>query len=105
MTYLNETILHLILGLQYTVPVFFSSKTPPWSPDSYLKIISNVNLNLLRYSNSKVFLHIIIVTDGVEGVCMDPRETGAILEAGGVGGPGPPGGGKGGQLASDSGGG
>ncbi len=36
---------------------------------------------------------------------MDPGETGAILEAGGVGGLGPPGGGKDGQLASDSGGG
>ncbi len=36
---------------------------------------------------------------------MDPGETGTILEAGGVGGPGPPGGGKGEQLASDSGGG
>jgi hypothetical protein len=36
---------------------------------------------------------------------MDPRGTGAFLEAGGDGGPGPPGGGKGGQLASDSGGG
>jgi hypothetical protein len=33
---------------------------------------------------------------------VDPGEVGAILE---VGGPGPPGGGKGGQLASDSGGG
>ncbi len=40
--------------------------------------------------------------DGVEGMCVDPGEKGAILEAGG---PGPPGGGKGRQLASDSGGG
>ncbi len=47
---------------------------------------------------------IIIVMDGVEGVCVDPGEMGAILEAGGVGGPGLPGGGTGGQLASDSGG-
>ncbi len=36
---------------------------------------------------------------------MDPGEMEAILEAGGVGGPRPPGGGKGGQLVSDSGGG
>jgi hypothetical protein len=36
---------------------------------------------------------------------VDPGEMGAISEAGGVGGPGPPGGGKGEQLASDSGGG
>ncbi len=43
-----------------------------------------------------------IVTDSTEGVCVDPGEMGAILEAGG---PGPPGGGKCGQLASDSGGG
>ncbi len=43
-----------------------------------------------------------VVTDGVEGVCVDPGEKEAILEAGG---PGPPGGEKGGQLASDSGGG
>ncbi len=43
--------------------------------------------------------------DGVGEVCINPGETGAILEAGGVGGPGPPGGGKGKQLASDSGGG
>jgi hypothetical protein len=45
------------------------------------------------------------VTDSVEGVCVDSGETGAILEARGVGGPGSPGGGKGKQLASDSGGG
>jgi hypothetical protein len=41
------------------------------------------------------------VTDSKEGVCVDPGEKGAILEAGG---PGPPGGGKGWQLASESGG-
>jgi hypothetical protein len=40
------------------------------------------------------------VTDGAEGVCVDPGEKGAILEAGE---PGPPGGGKGRQLTSDSG--
>jgi hypothetical protein len=40
------------------------------------------------------------VTDGAEEVCVDPGEMGAILGAGG-----PPGRGKGGQLASDSGGG
>ncbi len=34
---------------------------------------------------------------------MDPGEMEAILEAGGVRGPGLPGGGKGTQLASDSG--
>ncbi len=45
------------------------------------------------------------VTDNVEGMCVDPGEREAILEAGGVRGHGPPGGGKGGQLASDSGGG
>jgi hypothetical protein len=47
----------------------------------------------------------ISVTDGGEGICVDPGETGAILEAGGVGGPGPLGGGKDRQLVSDSGGG
>jgi hypothetical protein len=47
----------------------------------------------------------ITVTDGVEGVCADPGEMGAILEVGEGGGPGPLGGGKGGQLALDSGGG
>jgi hypothetical protein len=41
------------------------------------------------------------VTDSGEGVCVDPGEKGTILEAGG---PGPPRGGKGWQLASDSGG-
>jgi hypothetical protein len=40
--------------------------------------------------------------DGVDGVCVDSGEMGAIL---GAGGPGPPGGGKGRQLASNSGGG
>ncbi len=46
------------------------------------------------------------MTDGVEEVYVDPGEMGAILDgAGGVGGSGPPGGGKDGQLASDSGGG
>jgi hypothetical protein len=44
------------------------------------------------------------VTDGVEGMCVDPGEMEAILEAEGARGPGPPGGGKGRQLASDSGG-
>ncbi len=33
---------------------------------------------------------------------MDAGEKGAILETGGVEGPGPPGGGNDGQLASDS---
>jgi hypothetical protein len=42
------------------------------------------------------------VTDSVGGICVDPGEKGAIVEAGG---PDPPGGGKGGQLSSDSGGG
>jgi hypothetical protein len=42
------------------------------------------------------------VTDSGKGLCVDPGEKEAILEAGG---PGPPGEGKGGQLASDSGGG
>ncbi len=46
-----------------------------------------------------------IVTDSVGEMCVDPGEMGAILEAGGVGGPGLPGGGKGEQLALDSGGG
>ncbi len=36
---------------------------------------------------------------------MDPGENGAILDAGGVEGPGPLGGGNKGQLAPDSGGG
>ncbi len=43
--------------------------------------------------------------DSVEGVCVDPGEREAILRARGVKGPSLPGGGKGGQLASDSGGG
>ncbi len=34
--------------------------------------------------------------------CLDPGENGAILDAGGGGGPGPPGRGENGQLASDS---
>jgi hypothetical protein len=45
------------------------------------------------------------VTDGERGECVDPGENGAILGAGGDEGPGPPGRGKSGQLASDSGGG
>jgi hypothetical protein len=45
-----------------------------------------------------------IVTDGEKGVCLDPGEMGAILEAGEARGPGPPGEGKNEQLASDSGG-
>jgi hypothetical protein len=46
--------------------------------------------------------NIIFVTDGEEGVCVDPGEREAIL---GMGGPGPPEKGKGQQLAPDSGGG
>jgi hypothetical protein len=37
--------------------------------------------------------------DSGEVVCVDPRKKGGILEAGG---PGPPGGGKGWQLAPDT---
>jgi hypothetical protein len=44
--------------------------------------------------NSGQFEPVNSVTDGVEGMCVDPGETGAILEAGGVGGPGLPEGGK-----------
>ncbi len=44
-------------------------------------------------------LTVVLVTDNGEGVCVDPGEKGAILE---TRGPGPPGGGKGWQLASDS---
>ncbi len=51
------------------------------------------------------FLQFITVTDGGRGECVDPGENGAILEAGGVEGPGPPGAGKNGPLALDSGGG
>jgi hypothetical protein len=35
---------------------------------------------------------LVSVTDGVEGMCVDPGEREAILEAGRVRGPGPPGG-------------
>ncbi len=45
------------------------------------------------------------VTDGEREECVDPWDIGAILDAGGGGGPGPQGGEKNGQLASDSGGG
>jgi hypothetical protein len=45
------------------------------------------------------------VTDSEREEFVDPGKNGAILDAGGVEGPGPPGGGKNGQLASDSGGG
>jgi hypothetical protein len=44
----------------------------------------------------------ISVMDGEKGECVDPGENGAILGAGGDGGPGLPGGRKRGQLASDS---
>jgi hypothetical protein len=47
---------------------------------------------------------VIFVTDGVKGMCVDPGEMEAILKAGKARGPGPPGGEKGGQLPSDSGG-
>jgi hypothetical protein len=47
----------------------------------------------------------VTVTDGERGECMNPGENGAILDAGGGEGPGSPGGGQNGQLASDSGGG
>jgi hypothetical protein len=43
--------------------------------------------------------------DSERGSAWTLGETGTILDAGGVEGPGPPGGGKNGQLASDSGGG
>jgi hypothetical protein len=46
-----------------------------------------------------------IVTDRMEGMCVDLGEMGTTLQAGGVGGLGPPEGEKGGQLASDNGGG
>jgi hypothetical protein len=59
-----------------------------------------LRINALPFNQSECS-----VTDGVEGMCVDPGEMGAILEAGGARGTGPQGGGKGGQLASDSGGG
>jgi hypothetical protein len=40
--------------------------------------------------------------DGKREECVDPGEKGAVLETGEVEGPGPPGRGKNGQLASDS---
>ncbi len=49
----------------------------------------------------RINAQVVTVTDSGERVCVDPGEKGAILEAGG---PGPPGRGKGWQLASDSGG-
>jgi hypothetical protein len=52
--------------------------------------------------NDHNIIKITTVTDSVEEVCVDPGEKEALLDAGG---PGPPGGEKGGQLASDSGGG
>jgi hypothetical protein len=41
-------------------PVFFI-KNKPWSLDSYPKLVSNVNSNLLRYLNSKFILCVIPV--------------------------------------------
>ncbi len=55
--------------------------------------------SLLQLDNRSL---IIAVMDSERGECVDPGENGAILDAGGVEGPGPPGGGKNGQLASDS---
>ncbi len=67
---------------------------------------------LCSWKNTFVFVfisffcyHLPPVTDSERAVCVDPGENGAILDARGGGGPGPPGGGKIGQLASDSGGG
>jgi hypothetical protein len=60
---------------------------------------------LLHQAQVDVEVCIHIVTDSMEGMCVDPGEMGAALQAGGVRGPGPPEGEKGGQLASDSGGG
>ncbi len=54
-------------------------------------------LSAIIYSGESI----LPVTDSGERVCVDPREKGAILE---VGGPSPPGGGKGWQMAPDSGG-
>jgi hypothetical protein len=72
----------------------------------------NVNyllLSCLSFSAKSLFIFTIrlvvqacsicSVTDSETGVCVDPGEKGAILEAGE---PGPPGGGKGWQLAPDS---
>jgi hypothetical protein len=61
----------------------------------YLYVLSNANCTV----------YIFIVTDSEKEECVDPGENGAILDAGGVEGPGPPGWGKNGQLTSDSGGG
>jgi hypothetical protein len=57
-------------------------------------------------TNSLVWLPLVVtVTDGEKEECVDPGENGAISDAGGVEGPGPSGGGRERQLASDSGGG
>jgi hypothetical protein len=54
------------------------------------------------YSTVHTNIH---VTDKETKKCADPWENGAILNAGGGGGPGLPGGEENGQLATDSGGG
>jgi hypothetical protein len=58
-------------------------------------------------SLTKIFLirNSLIVTDRETKKCVDPGENGAIFNAGGGGGPGPPYGKENGQLVSDSGGG
>ncbi len=48
---------------------------------------------------------VVVVTDKGTKVCVDPGGNGAILNEGGAGGPGPPGGGRSEQLVPESGGG
>jgi hypothetical protein len=47
---------------------FFSYKASLWSPDFNPSILSNINSNSPRYSNSKVILHI-IRTRGIKFFC------------------------------------
>jgi hypothetical protein len=64
----------------------------------------SVKLHTMLTQLQTVSVQLHTVMDGKRGECVDPGENGAILDAGGVEGPGPPGRGKNEQLASDSGG-
>jgi hypothetical protein len=81
------------------IPVI-AELTEHWGPLLKQILYESMYLQVL-YSLIYKSTYTCIVTDSGKGVCVDPGEKGAILEARG---PGPTGGGKGWQLAPDSGG-
>jgi hypothetical protein len=68
-----------------------------------LQYLHNFSTNIIQKLNVVLMTEFVHVTDMGTMMCVAPGGIGAILNVGGEGGPGPPGGGRSEQLAPDSG--